>query len=285
MLALIGIGITSASALAQSAVGPDAAWFGGIGGAYSRVDVDQSTLGVSDPTSVYQDGTLVATGTAGGPAVPYGLSDDSAAPLAQVGYFERFAASNMLWGFKLTYQYDGADMERREILPQSGAFTPVGGSPDSFTGNVLIGSSKTRVSHQLALFPFLGQSFTGGFFYAGGGPVLVEVDTEIRNAIGFADINGRHSDITGAPLSFSSSEWVWGGGVQVGLAYFLNDLWFVDVNYTWMRTGTSSKTFTAQFSSSYEDSGATITTEGGANLVVDDELTTQSLAISINRAF
>jgi len=94
-------------------------------------------------------------------------------------------------------------MQRREILPQSGEFTTVGGSPDAFTGNVLIGSSRTRETHQLSLFPFFGQRFSSGFVCTGGGPVLMEVETEIRNAIGFADINGQHSDITGAPMNFS----------------------------------------------------------------------------------
>lgn len=276
----------AADAAAQSASGPPrAARFGGLGGAYSSVDLDQSLLGVSDPTSVYMNGSLVAVGAAGGPAVPNGQRDGSLAPQGQIGYFAHFPGASLLWGIKLSYQYDGSDTEWRGILPQAGAFTPVGGSPDSFTGNVLIGSAKTRVSHQLMLFPFLGQSFGQGFFYGGGGPMLLDVETTIRNAIGFADINGRHSDITGAPLNFSSSDWVWGGGFQAGLAYFLDDLWFVDLNYTWARANGPSNSYSAQFSSSYIDSGSTITTEGGAILDVSDRLTIQSVAVSINRAF
>lgn len=264
---------------------PNAAWFGGLGGAYSHVDLKQSMIGVSDPTSVYKDGVLVATGTAGGPVVPFGLSEANFAPQGQVGYFAHFPGSGLLWGIKLTYQYDDAALERPELIPQAGQFTPVGGSPDSFTGNVIIGSSKTRVTHQLTLFPFIGQSFGQGFVYGGGGPMLLNVETDIRNAIGFADINGQHTDITGAPLNFSSNDWVWGGGFQLGVAYFLSDLWFIDINYTWARTSQPSNGYSDQFTSSFVQSGSTITTEGGANLYVSDRLTTQSVAISINRAF
>jgi len=276
----------AASANSESFSGhPTAAWFGGVGGAYVHTDLKQSMLGVSNPTSVFQDGTLVAVGTAGGPAVPFGLSDDTFAPVGQLGYFEQFPGSSMLWGVKFTYLYSGADMQRREILPQAGEFTTVGGSTDTFTGNVLIGSSGTRAAHQLSLFTFFGQRFSSGFIYAGGGPVIMEVETEIRNAIGFADINGQHSDITGAPMNFSNREWVWGGGFQLGLTYFLSENWFLDLNYTWARTVQSSTTFSAQFSSSYVDDGATITTEGSANLVVGNRLTTQSVGLSLNRAF
>lgn len=278
--------VTAISAAAQStSTPPRAAWFGGLGGAYSSVDLDQSLLGVSDPTSVYMNGSLVAEGAAGGPAVPYSLTDGKLSPQGQIGYFAHFGGGSLMWGIKLSYQYDGSDMQWRGLLPQAGAFTPVGGSSDSFTGNVLIGSAKTHVPHQLTLFPFLGQSFGQGFFYGGGGPMLLNVETSIRNAIGFADINGRHSDITGAPLNFSSNDWVWGGGFQAGVAYFLDDVWFVDLNYTWLRANGPSNSYSAQFSSSYVDSGATIATEGGAVLEASDRLTIQSVAVSINRAF
>jgi hypothetical protein len=41
------------------------------------------------------------------------------------------------------------------------------------------------------------------------------------NALGFADVD-THTSITGAPVSFASSNWVWGGGLQAGVTYFLD---------------------------------------------------------------
>lgn len=264
---------------------PAAAWFGGAGGSFTSVDLTQTLDGFSSPTQVTQNGTLVATGIAGGPTEPFRSSENRLAPEAQVGYFEQFAASSWLWGFKLIYQYEGVHTANREIVPQVGQFTPVGGSTDSFTGHFVVGSSETRVKHQLTLFPFFGHAFGNGFIYGGGGPMLLDVETDINNAIGFADINGVHSSITGAPVSFADTEWVWGGGVQVGLVCFLDASWFVDFNYTYARTQQFSHTFSAPFSNSFVLSGDTFTTSGVANLAVGDTLTSQSASISLNKAF
>jgi len=84
----------------------------------------------------------------------------------------------------------------------------------------------------MLLMPFIGRSFGNSYVYFGAGPALFGTHSKIINAIGFADIHGFELDVTGAAVSFSSSDWVWGGGGQIGLGYYLSPSWFLDLNYT-----------------------------------------------------
>ena len=159
----------------------------------------------------------------GGPADPFQDTQSGFAPEGQVGYFSQFSGSSWLWGFKLLYQYSDLTTANRDILPQAGQFTTTGAAPvgTTFTGNVLIGSSQTRINHQIDCMPFLGHAFANGYVYGGVGPALFGIQSNIYNAIGFADVNGVHMDVTGTPANFSSSNWVVGGAAQVGVTYFL----------------------------------------------------------------
>jgi len=88
-------------------------------------------------------------------------------------------------------------------------------------------------------------------------------------------------DITGKPTSFSSSNWVWGGAAQVGMTYFLDGSWFLDFNYTYAHTEPFMDTYSAPFVSMSNG----YTTTGTAHLTAADRVTTQSVAVSINKAF
>lgn len=258
---------------------PETALFIGIGGSYNSVNLDQDLTGTA-VSNVFSGSTLVAYGNAGGPAEPYDSSQSGFAPQAQLGYFSHFANSSCMWGFKALYEYTALTDARRDIIPQAGQFTTVAGV-DTFTGNVFIGSSQVKINHQLALLPYLGHSFANGYVYGGGGPALLGIQSNIYNAIGFADVNGVHMDITGTPANFSSSNWVWGGAAQVGMTYFFDRSWFLDFNYTYMRTGQ----FTDSYSAPFVSSSNNYTTMGTANLTAADRVTTQSVAVSINKAF
>ena len=131
------------------------------------------------------------------------------------------------------------------------------------------------------LLPFLGLSVANLYFYGGGGPALLAIRSDIDNAIGFADVNGVHMDITGTPASFSSSNWVWGGAAQVGMTLFLDRNWFLDFNYTYTRTGQFSDTYVGPFTSTSNG----YTTTGTAYLTATDRISSQSVAVSINTAF
>lgn len=267
------------SARAEEPVVPRAGWFAGLGGSFNSVDVDQD-LFAAGVGKVYSGSTLVAIGGAGGPADPRQHTELTLAPEAQIGYFAHFDTSDWLWGGKVLYRYVNATARTSDIDPQTGALKTLSG-PDSFTGNVVIGSYRTKLDHLFAFMPFIGRSFDRSSVYLGAGPALFGTQTNIDNAVGFADVNGMHGDATGAPVNFATSQWVWGLAAQIGLTYFLDRDWFLDLNYTYSRSAKFKSSYAASFTSmpaGYYDVGA---------LFVDpsQRVTDQSVGVSINRRF
>jgi len=267
------------SAQAEEPIVPRAGWFAGVGGSLNSANFDQDLFanGVGD---VFSGSTQVATGAAGGPANPRENTEWTLAPEAQLGYFAHFAASDWLWGGKVVYRYVDATATTSDIAPQAGALQTLSG-PDSFTGNVVVGSYRTKLDHEFAFMPFIGHSFARSYVYAGAGPALFGTQTKIDNAIGFADVNGMRTDATGTPLNFASSEWVWGGAAQVGLTYFLSHDWFLDLNYTYARSAEFKSNFSGPFASSslgYDDVGTLF-------VKPSQRVTDQSVSVSFNRSF
>lgn len=258
---------------------PWSSWFAGLGGSINALSYDQDMY-ASGVGNVFQGSTLVAVGGAAGPANPRLDTQWTLAPEAQLGYLTHFADSNWLWGAKFLYKYPGTTASTRDIDPQVGALTTVSGT-DAFTGNVVIGSYRTRLDHELTFMPFIGHAFTRSYVYLGAGPALFATRTNVDNAIGFADVNGIHADATGAPVSFESSQWVWGGAAQIGLAYYLDQGWFVDFNYTYAR----SQKFTSNFSSPFSSMSAGYQTIGTLFVSPTQRITDQSVGITINKGF
>jgi len=276
---LLGLLTFPLAARAEQPIVPRGGWFGGLGGSFNSVEFDEDLFarGIGD---VFSGNTLVATGAAGGPANPRRATESSLAPAAQLGFFSHFGTGNWLWGGKVFYQHTDVTATTADIAPQAGMLQTVNG-PDTFTGNVVIGSYRTRLEHEIAFMPFIGHSFERTYIYLGAGPALFGTHTNIDNAIGFADFNGMRGDVTGTPLNFASSEWVWGGAAQIGLTYFLDRDWFVDVNYTYARS--------AKFDSNY--SGPFASTTFGYDVIgtlfvsPSSRVTDQSVAVFINRRF
>lgn len=259
---------------------PEAAFFVGLGGSYSLADfVNQNVYG-QGVSNVFRNGALVAAGAAGGSTK---LDFDAAsrlAPLAQLGFFQHFAGSNWLWGTKFSYSYVGATATHPNVLiPQAGGFTGI--QTSSFKGNEVVRAYEVSINDQFVLTPFLGRSFEKCFLYFGGGPSISRTETELKNLIGFADINGMTTDISGAPTSFSSSKWLWGGAAVVGVNYFFNSSWFLDFSYTFSATNTPSSNFSAPFTGS----NPRFSTAGIVSGNYSGTVLKHSIAISINRAF
>jgi opacity protein-like surface antigen len=263
---------------------PLSGFYIGFGGSYNATNLNQDLTGISRDTVVSIGGIPVATGQAGGPAAPFDGSGTGLAPEGQLGYFSSFGGSPWLWGFKGLYQYLDLAISDTSVVPQTGLLTTTIFGVDAYVGNIQIAAARTQVNHELAFMPFIGHAFSNGFLYAGAGPVLFNVETNIDNVIGYADVNGVHTNFTGAPVSFSGSNWVWGGAVQIGATYFLTSSWFIDLNYTYARTGEFTQTFSAPFSS-VVPGVAGFTTAGTANVTVSDEITTQTVNLSINTTF
>ncbi len=260
---------------------PMPGFFLGLGGSYNSVRFDQY-LYASGISNVYSGSTQVAYGEAGGPATPFLNTQTTFAPTAQVGYLRGCNCCNWFWGTKLAYKYLGLVFTDSNInSPQVGAFTNTTTDPNSFTGHVIVGSTQTTVNHQLALVPFFGRSFERGRVYFGAGPVVFGTNTQIYNATGFADINGTHVDITGTPVNFSDSTWMWGTVGQVGLMYYLSPTWFLDLSYDVAVTARYTKHNSSLFSTTtdgYTDAGTLFVNP-------TQQITAQSIALTINRMY
>jgi hypothetical protein len=259
---------------------PKAAFFIGLGGSYNSVDFRNQNIYAQGISDIYLNGTLVAFGSAGGPADPYSNTQSTFAPAAQVGYFQHFAGSNWLWGAKFSYGYlRVTSINQSVIVPQAGSFTST--NSDTFTGNVVVRSYQTGINHQMAFMPLIGRSFEKSFVYFGAGPSLAQTQSNLNGVIGFAALNVGHTNITGTPSNFSSSAWVYGGGATVGATYFFDPSWFLDLSYTFAMTTVQTTNFAAPFASATDG----YTDIGILSGYYSGRVITQTFTISINKAF
>jgi hypothetical protein len=286
----LGLGIAT-SALAQTAsktsTVPRSGFYVGLGGSYNSANFGQQDVYAVGTSNVYNSGgTLVQTGMAAGPPAPVFMdSQSSLAPLFQGGYFQHFANSDWLWGAKFSYSYlNSTSTTRNALIPQFGSFTTISsGAVTPFTGNALVSNAQTTIVQQMAFIPFIGHSFERSFVYAGAGPTLSQVRTNLNGLVGFADINGVHTDVSGAPQNFSGANWVYGIAATVGATYFFDNSWFLDFNYTYAQT----RNQTANFSSTFTNPNGTNGTNLTGTLVGSStwKVITQAVAVSINKAF
>jgi len=260
-----------------------AGFFIGLGGGFNSIKFDQQ-LFAAGVSNVFSGSTLIAFGQAGGPANPFNDTKTTFAPEAQAGYFSHFANSSWFWGAKLRYKYLGTTSTDQLVdSPQTGSFTNTGAAPaaTSFTGNVVIQSSQLRIDHELAFLAFLGHSFGNTNAYLGAGPALFGTKSFINHAVGFADINGTHVDITGTAVNYSASNWVWGPAGQIGMTYWFGPTWFLDFNYTYAFSTRYRNTYSSPFASSTQGFVDT----GTLFVSTSQSVTTQAFAVSINMAF
>ncbi|CAN1489006.1 COG3637 Opacity protein and related surface antigens [Methylophilaceae bacterium] len=234
-------------------------------------------------TSVVTNSTThaaVSSGTAGGPAVGIDLNTVNAyAPSIQAGYFEKWQNSNYLWGSKFTYSYLGGSTATNDFIriPQYGAYA--NGTP--FTGNAIASSYQKTIKHQMSLIPYLGQAFERSTVYLGAGPTLSQVNTKINNLVGFADLNGVRTDISGVAQNFSDTQWVIGATAMLGGSYYLNNTLFLDINYSYSMT----KNKTSNYYSTFHNVSSPNTYDGELIGSSTGTATVQSIGISINKLF
>ena len=194
--------------VAQSPVVPRSGFYVGLGGSYNSSDFGTQDIVAIGTSQVFQNGTLVSTGTATGPPAPVDMpSELHFAPSVQAGYLRHFGNGPWLWGAKLSYSYlDTPSTVENVTIPQFGSFTELATNKTiPFIGLAVARSYQTRLRHQLELMPFIGHSFEKGFVYVGGGPTGSNTQTNIKSLVGFADISGVPTDISGAPQDFTGS--------------------------------------------------------------------------------
>lgn len=275
----------SASAYAQSisvSLVPNSGAYIGLGFGLNSTQFKGQMLeatGISNVTNT-STGAPVSSGTAGGP--PVGIDMPTAngiSPLVQGGYFQKLQGSDYLWGVKFSYGYLGGTTATNDYIrvPQYGSYS--NGTP--FTGNAIASSYQKTIHHQFSLIPYFGQSFERGTVYAGIGPTLSQVDTKINNLVGFADLNGVRTDISGTPQNFSASQWVWGGALVLGGTYYIDKSWFLDLNYTINMTQNK----TASYYSTFNNPSSPNTYSGSLIGSSTGTATTHSIMLTINKVF
>jgi len=259
---------------------PAPAYFLGLGGSFNSTSFTDQNIFAQGVSDIFLNGTQVAFGAAGGPTVPSLSTQSGLSPTIQAGFFQHFAGSDWLWGAKVSYTYlHASSIDGNVIVPQVGSFTSA--NSDTFTGNVVIHSYQTSIEHQLNFIPFVGYSFDRTMVYFGVGPALFQTQSKLNGVIGFAAINNTHVNITGAPSNFSSSQWMIGGAAAIGATYFLSPSWFLDCSYTFAMSESRTTSFSAPFASAtdgYTDTGILSGNYSG-------RVMTQSVAVSINKAF
>ena len=250
--------------------------FVGLGGSYNSVQIKQNLYAIGNAT---YSGAVTGAGVAQGPATPFYDTVNTFAPEVQTGIYQHFKDSDHLWGLKFSYQYLGAtpthdSFTARQVGTVNGA---------TLIGNLLVGSTQTKVEHELLFLPYIGHSFSKSQVYFGAGPALFGTRSNINDAIGFANLFASPTDITGQPINFSHPEWIWGGAAQLGLSYaFAPDL-TVDVNYTYAITGQYNYDASAAFTNFVKSQNITITGIGIVNTT--QSLANQALSVSINKVF
>jgi opacity protein-like surface antigen len=229
-------------------------------------------------------GALAATGAAGGPTNPRPPNASTISPSAQLGYFQRLGDSPWLLGGKFTYNYIAATATDHFVaVPQIGSFATVPGGPvTAFTGNVVIRSYQITADHQFALVPHVGYTFDRSYLYVGAGPSLTRTEVKLNNVVGFANINGAAgTSITGAPTSYSSSQWLIGATLSAGATYFLTPSWFIDFGYAF----TITDLWNTAYASAFANNTGGFQTAGVLSGSYTGGLNTHALTVSINRRF
>ena len=263
------------------AVVPNSAFFLGLGASGNWTDFSNQHVYAIGTSKVFTDGVLSASGSAQGPTrIP--MNDRfSFAPSFQAGYFQRFGASDWLWGAKLSYNYLGAtSTNTNSIIPQFGSYTTIEHpAPVAFSGPAYVRASETSLLQEIDFLPFLGRAFGQSYVYAGGGPTLSQTRTRLNGLVGFALVDGGIVDQSGAPQDFSSSGWLVGGAAMVGVTYFLTPTWFLDLNYTYAFTQGHTATFASPFVDHSSTSVGTLV--GNSSWTAQ----TQRVGLTINKAF
>ena len=262
---------------------PQSAFYFGLGGSFNSADFGtQNVFAVGTTNVVNPAGAVVSSGSASGPGKVFmSGSEPTFAPSVQAGYFQKFSGTDWLWGAKFSYSNLRALFTVPNVLiPQAGANTSAAGTV-TFLGTAVAHTYQANIEHQLVLTPFIGRSFERSFIYLGAGPTLSRVKTNILGLIGFANLTGTPSDISGAPQDFSGEGWVWDGAAVIGATYFFDPSWFLDVNYTYAQT--ANKTFN-YFSTFSNPTGANtiIGTLSGSS---SGKVITQGVMFTLNKSF
>lgn len=254
--------------------------FARLGESYNPVKFDQY-LKANGVSNIYSRSTLVAFGASGGPANPYHATQSTFSPETQMGYFKHFTSSDKLWGVKFLSNYLGiisTDKDLDTLKARSSTNTAGTLSNASFAGNV----TQTSINHELALLAFVGHSFAKSHFYLGAGPSLFGSQSHFYDVTGYTDNSGGHVDVAGSPNSLSNSKWMWGGAAQMGMTYYFNPTWVLDLSYTYAVTGIYSA---INNMSAFNSTAGKYSATNPLYMNSSQRVTAQAVTVSVNKVF
>ncbi len=105
---------------------------------------------------------------------------------------------------------------------------------------------------------------------------------QLDDVVGYATLNGVLTNVSGAPQSFSDTDWRVGGAVTAGMTYFVTPSWFVDIAY--LVSFPASRTFDIR--SPFNNPGNPDTFKGLLTGTATSNVeNVQTITLSLNKAF
>jgi opacity protein-like surface antigen len=264
----------------QPSLVPPSAFFGGLG--VNGASVNFRNQHVYAGGTTWQPGPIIGWGAG---STDFILDSSSApVPVIQAGYVQHFSNSQWMWGGKVSYSYLHVSADRGLLIPQTGGVRE-GATTYPFAGNYTVQTYRQTMNHQISLIPLIGRSFEKNYLYLGGGPDFAQTKLSIENmASPIAFVNGLPISPTGVGngSNYSTNQWLFGGVAMVGVTYFINPIWFLDLSYSYSITGIKTSNWSGPWSDTLPNGTARIGNNTGAS---SGSVNTQALSVSINVAF
>ncbi len=263
---------------------PETSIFLGIGLGISSVSYDTQYVYNLGLSRIYKNDELVAIGGADGPAIPDPTfsTSKSLAPAGQIGFYSRYKNSNWIYGAKATYSFLNSYSNRKVLaIPQYGTSTDP--SANSFDGTSY-NTYSIDAKNQFTFMPFIGRKYSEGYFYAGAGLGLTDVQVNVDDVVGYALLNGVETDISGEAQNFSDSKLGFGVALSAGVTYFLNNSLFLDLNYTYSRPNVAE----LDIASPYKNPAEGANELGFAGTLIGSatrDISTNTVLLTLNWAF
>lgn len=278
---------TDSAIAADTTVLPQSAFFVGLGGGWSSGSFgNQTVYGKGTSYSPPYGPNSAQVGSAAGSTGLELDSQSSLAPTVQAGYFKHFSHSPWIGGGKLSYSYLNIGSAQSALqIPQAGGFTE-NGIYTPFTGNYLVQSYRQKINEQISLTPLIGRSFDRSYLYLGLGPTAIQTQTFIEGITGFENVAIIPTTPTGLGLGqkYSTTQWLFGGSLVLGLTYFIDPTWFMDISYAYSVTGTTTSTWGGSWTDT--DINRQRVSRTGTNTGTSSgSVNIQALMITINKAF
>jgi hypothetical protein len=259
--------------------------FLGLGASYNSINITQNSFGLGISNIQTSTGAN-SNGNAQGNGAPFHNTTNTFAPEIQAGYFKHIAGSQNLLGLKFSYQYLGSTATNSNLyIPQLGQSTSSTGVVSSLFGYVNADSVQVTTNHELTLLAFMGRSFGNKYVYLGAGPSLFNLRSQNYYSIGYANYEGVTLDVTGLVSYSSPTIWAWGGAAQLGMTYFINPTWFLDLSYTYAVTGSYTTDHEQAFTYSSSVGSTDYTTSGTLFTKDTLSLNAQAVTLAINKVF